>query len=188
MVDNETVATVNGVVFTDALAIQNATHFDTLNARANSGVTGAYYDMLRFADRRGSGDATYTFSGLTVGNAYQIQLWAQDNVSTHLVNGIVLNNGGLVTAPNPGTSGHATLLLETGLNLPGQFATGTFVADSATQSFLARAWTNLTTTPVAGSNTTINAYQLRDLGVVPEPSSVLLGGLGLLALLRRRRS
>jgi hypothetical protein len=62
------------------------------------------------------------------------------------------------------------------LTLKGQFAIGTFTADATTQTLY------METINIAQSH--INAYQIR---LIPEPSSALLGGLGLLALLRRRR-
>jgi len=191
VVDNVTVATVNGVVFTDAFTLDSPTHFDTLNARANA--SGQYYEMIRFADRHSSGTATWSFSGLTIGNTYQFQVWYSDDVATANNAGVVLGgatylNAGSAVTPVINTAGTALMRAEVGAEGgPGQFATGSFIADAATQTLIGRAYTNLNTTPATTGNVTINAYQLRDLGVIPEPSTALLGGLGFLALLRRRR-
>jgi hypothetical protein len=61
----------------------------------------------------------------------------------------------------------------------GHFVTGTFTANATTQDFL------FTDTSPTQSTTLLNAFQLR---AIPEPSAALLGGLGMLALLRRRRA
>lgn len=192
VVDGTVVATVNGVEFTDDFTLDSPSHFDTLGNRANA--SGQYFEMLRFADRQGSGTATWTFNGLTVGNTYVFQVWYSDDVAVANRAGLVL--GASTFASSPVTpvingSGTALLLAENGVdatNAPGQFATGTFVADSATQILIGRAYTNLDSTPATASNVTINAYQFRDLGVIPEPSTALLGAIGFLAILRRRRA
>lgn len=192
VVDNTIVATVNGVAFTDAFTLDSPSHFDTLNARVNV-VSGAYYDALRFADRQGSGTATWTFNGLTLGNQYTFQVWYSDDVGTAGNNALVLGSSTFASSPvTPvfGGVGTVSLLAELtpeGNNTAGQFATGSFIADSTTQILIGRAYTNLPTTPTTTVNVTINAFQLRDLGAIPEPSAALLGGLGFLALLRRRR-
>lgn len=135
------------------------------------------------------------FSGLTIGNTYQIQIWHSD---TDLVldnagdKGLLLGNGA-AGAPVLGTD--VMLLREwadgpdtSTYGLGGQYGLGTFVADATTQSFNVRGYTNLLTTPSAASSDHFsNGYQIRDLGVIPEPSTALLGALGVLALLRRRR-
>jgi hypothetical protein len=189
LVDNVTVATVNGVVFTDTFTVDSPTHLDTLGNRANA--SGQYFEMLRFADRHSSGTATWSFSGLTVGNTYQFQVWYSDDGSAANNIGLVLGgatylNAGSAVTPTINVAGTALLRAEVGAeNGPGQFATGSFVADQTTQTLIGRAYTNLNSTPGTTGNVTINAYQLR---AIPEPAAALLGGLGLLALLRRRRS
>jgi MYXO-CTERM domain-containing protein len=59
--------------------------------------------------------------------------------------------------------------------LSGQFVTGTFTADATSQV--------LTMT----STTDFGVAKALTVGTMPEPSAALLGGLGLLGLLRRRR-
>lgn len=145
-VDNVTVATVNGVAFTDAFTLDSPSHKDTLNSRANA--SGQYYEMLRFADRQGSGTATWSFSGLSIGQSYLFQVWYSDDVSTANDKGLVLGaqtylNAGSAVTPVINGSGTALVLQEIGPDSPatsyGQFATGTFVADATTQTIIGRA-------------------------------------------------
>ncbi len=172
-VDNVTVATVNGVAFTDAFTLDSPTHFDTLGTRANA--SGQYYEMLRFADRHSSGTATWSFSGLTVGRTYFFQVWYSDdgaNLTNAGKSGLVLGGQTYSSSPTTpvfGGSGTVSLLAEIppdSNSTPGQFATGTFVADATTQILIGRAYANMDTTPTTAANVTINAYQMRDLGVV----------------------
>jgi MYXO-CTERM domain-containing protein len=141
--------------------------------------------------------ATVNLSNLTIGNTYQIQIWAVDTNTTvgdAGNKGLLLGNG---AAGNPVLGTDTMLLYEFAdgaaagvYGAGGQYGLGTFVANATTQSFNVRTYNNLLTpTPSAASQDHFsNGWQLRDLGVVPEPSAALLGGLGLLALLRRRRS
>jgi hypothetical protein len=194
-----TTLTINGVVFDDGFVFDSPSHLDTISGRTGSTVSGVYTDLLKFADRQGSGTATFTYSGLTVGNTYLIQVWHSDTASTAQENGMVLNTGGIVDTPTIGTAGHVTVIRElaehpdyptqnTYKGSSGQYAIGTFVADATTQQFLAKAYGNLLTTPTGQSNLTINAAQLRDLGPIPEPASLALLGLGSLMIARRRRA
>lgn len=107
-----------------------------------------------------------TISGLEIGQEYQIQAWFNDQrdlaaTGTTTLSSAGGNSVGLVSS-TPG----------------GQYALGTFTANATTQVFT-----------IHGANTgaTLNMFQVRNITAVPEPSAALLGGLGLLALLRRRR-
>lgn len=171
--------TVNGVDFAQGRILDNTTRDRpaTIPTLADS----AYTTLLAAASSTTSnGDQAITFTGLTVGDKYEIQIWASH--TGFAGSGLVLNNGSGVV--NPGTSGHATLLYEAGTGNPGQYAFGTFTADGTSQTFNLRRWQNLSSTPSAASEPYVNAIQLRQ---IPEPSAALLGGLGMLALLRRRR-
>ena len=64
---------------------------------------------------------------------------------------------------------------------PGLLATGTFTADAITQSFAVQVFDAGYTTH---RGATLNALVLH---AVPEPAAALLGGLGVLSLIRRRR-
>jgi hypothetical protein len=79
-------------------------------------------------------------------------------------------------ADSTGTNGQVISGSATMNSLPGQFVVGTFTADGTSQV--------LSVTATSGGFGVANALTI---GVIPEPSAALLGGLGLLALLRRRR-
>ena len=94
------------------------------------------------------------------------------NFRTATISSGVGDNSGVLSYPANGTG-------------QGQFIIGTFVADaSGTQSILIDPSQN--GDPNSGS-AQINLVQVRDLGVIPEPSCMALAGLGLLGLLRRRK-
>ena len=166
--------TVNGVPFittTNLLPNDNTTVNIDFSTSTNSGDA-AYDNILSFADfgggtsttiviGDGDGNSTVTGTGLLeVGKLYEIQVWFVDE-----------RVGSETRAMSYGSSASDSLL-----TLKGQFAIGTFTADATTQTLY------METINIAQSH--INAYQIR---LIPEPSSALLGGLGLLALLRRRR-
>ncbi len=192
--DATTLDTINGVPFSDVSTLDLATNQDNIGARAGSypgqpnlpGNRG-FRQLLEHGSRStANANQSITFSGLTVGNTYLIQIWGADNGGTALTQGVVLGDG---TGVNPTHGVHTTLLWEVTEGGYGQYALGTFVADGTTQSFNLRKWNNLTTTPSAGNNTYVNAWQIRDLGVVPESSTAaLIGFAGSILLLRRRRT
>ena len=180
IVDGTTFA-INGVTFDDGFVFDSPSHKDTIGNRGGiyTAPNAAYATLCKFADRQGSGIATFTFNNLTVGNTYQIQLWHADNVAVAMENGMVLNDGGIVDTPLPGTTGHATLLREISEGGFGQYAIGTFVAAASTQQFLARAYGGLTTTPVGQANVTINGCQLRLIATVPDSIPPTLASSGI---------
>lgn len=114
----------------------------------------------------GAGNSLVTLSGLVSGHVYEMQLLLVDD----RFGGYNTYISDLTAPPFYGPYDWS--------NNAVQLITGTFTADDATQTF--RHY-------VGGSNNAqINAYQLRDTSV-PEPATGLLGSIGLLALLRRRR-
>lgn len=179
--------TVNGVLFDSINPTQNGVTFDIsgfVSYDPNSYVVGAagtpgtlesaYQQMLTGAWFGDTSPAAFTLSGLTVGQEYELQVWVADYrqfpPNTY-------NRSQTLTAGN--TSGSLTYLQTNGSGISlgavsGSYIIGTFTADTSTQSI----------TLNANSSTQLNALQLR---AIPEPSAALLGGLGLLALARRRR-
>ena len=164
--------TLNGVVFQSG-NINDATNvattgFTSSNAadlNPNSlGDTAEYQRFLGDIDFGGdSGDIT--IQNLTVGNAYALQIWFVDDRT-----GV---NGGRVTTITSGANS---------VDLNDQFAIGNFVADTDSLTF---------TVATSGADPNLTGFQVRDLGVVavPEPSSLVVLGMGISGLfLRRRRS
>ena len=164
--------TLNGVVF-ESGNINDATNISTTSFTQNNdadlnpggvlGDTTNYQTFLGDIDFAASGGtATIDIENLVIGNQYEIQIWYVDNRGGA--------NGNRVTTISS-VGGNSVALDD-------QFAIGTFTADTLIQSF------DVTT---SGASANLTGFQVRDLGAVPEPSSTLLSGVGLLALLARRR-
>jgi uncharacterized protein (TIGR03382 family) len=134
------------------------------------------------------GDATLVMAGLTVGQTYEFEVWANDSAET-------FEGGYDLSASSPGDS---AVFLKSGYDAGyappqpdcyfvnqchydgklGQFAIGTFVADADTQ----------TVDFSPGEVGVINGFQLRRLATeVPEPGTLPLAGLAGLAMLVSRR-
>jgi hypothetical protein len=116
---------------------------------------------------------TISFSGLTMNQKYELRVWAADYRSFG-INRYVSVNGGTTNVDYNATD---TANTTTG----GGFFTGVFTADATTQSF------TLTGYKTGQQNDAAAQYNALQLSAIPEPGSALLGGLGILALLRRRR-
>ena len=169
--DTQAEVTLNGVVFqsgniNDATNV-TTTGFTSSNAadlNPNSlGDTAEYQRFLGDIDFGGdSGDIT--IQNLTVGNAYALQIWFVDDRTG--------GNGDRVTTITSGANS---------VDLNDQFAIGNFVADTDSLTF---------TVATSGADPNLTGFQVRDLGVaIPEPSSLVVLGMGISGLfLRRRRS
>jgi PEP-CTERM motif len=122
---------------------------------------------------------TVNLTGLTSGYTYRIQALLIDGRPD---DGIQTITGR--TAWFDGTNQGVFANGVTGVTWgDGLLATGTFVADATTQSFTIQTRNPADTANTGGQLNALTLYQT----AVPEPSAALLGGLGLLALLRRRR-
>lgn len=130
-----------------------------------------------------SADGRLEFEGLTIGQPYTFQFITADGRD---INGVVGRQFEIVGAA--GTNEYGTSAVEGTSNkhtyayTDGQFGviTATFTAESANAWFLPRIYDS----NGGAAGTQINAVHIM---TVPEPSAALLGGLGLLGLLRRRR-
>ena len=159
-----------GVTSGNFTLLQPDTGFAILNAFGSSappfsGLPTEYQNLLSDSIYSfGPGSSTVTVSGLTNGQEYSIQFWANDSRpaigATQTVDGITLDVN--TTNADGGV---------------GQWIRGTFTADASFQNF------NVSTVAPAGY---YSAIQVR---AVPEPSSLAgLGvvGAGLAAVIRRR--
>lgn len=153
--------TVNGVTFTGSNLFGN-------NYSFSSGVDTGDADLNSLYANFGYNGGDITLSGLTIGRQYQIQAFYGDNRGC--CNGRMMAVG--TTLPTAqATSAEAAN--------DGSWVIGTFTADATTQTFF---------TTFSGATTTeINAYSVRDVTPIPEPTSTAFIGLSALAFILRRR-
>jgi hypothetical protein len=142
-------------------------NMDRYNGFANPGTGDANYNhLLQTAMFNWNAPAAITvnWSGLTAGNSYLVQAWLNDGRGGQ--SGSSLFTGGA----------NVSDAVFIGNGAPGQYLIGTFIADSAAQSF------------TMSAGIMLNLVQVRDLTtVVPEPSTLALAGLGAAALIGFRR-
>lgn len=183
-------ATVNGVAFQPFAVpsdIANATttvgnfalHFD-FRAASNSafgstsapfsGLSSAYRTLLQSAAYDTSPDAiTLTISGLTSGQTYNLELWANFPSSSFASPTTVTSTNSVNLDPNTTNT----------IGGVGQYVIGSFTANPGGTEVV---------TLSAAATPLINAFQLRT-SAVPEPASlgVLAAGTSSLMLRRRKR-
>jgi hypothetical protein len=117
---------------------------------------------------------TITLTNLTLDHDYLIQLWVNDARGGYSWRSTTFNGENSVSLAH-GSSGDD--------GSPGYYTIGAFRADATTQIFTATSSNN--------GAPQINAMQLRDLGVVPEPGAFVLLCLGaglLVAIAKRKRA
>lgn len=197
--DGTTTRTVNGVGFveTNLASLSGVSGVGGVTmATTIGGETGNSYGDGSF---NGDGDifnlitsgffnpGDVTFSGLTSGQEYLIQVFVNDARGGRNSDYVAAFSNG-VDALAPGNAAFAkhsnrdTVDGSTG-EPSGDYIIGRFTAVGTTQSFSMHGSTNGGTTFNSGGRSQINGIQLR---AVPEPSALFLGSIGALALLRRR--
>lgn len=165
--------TINTVTFTDPGS--NVTWGgQTQNGIGSAtGTTGNYATFLSSDSYNGGpslgSSGTLNLNNLISGQEYMVQLWSSDS-RNGAYNQLVTFTAGNAVSLNRNTTGTSN----TG---SGQWVIGTFTADAVTQV--------ITVNNNLGQGLALNGLQVR---TIPEPSAALLGGLGMLALLRRRRA
>ena len=167
--------TVNGVAFT---AFTGNVSGDTMSLNQDPGfgdgapgtpygsLSTEYQNLLYYgAWAYPSATASFTLNSLTAGYTYQVQIFANDSRS-------------LGSGRSMALTGSSTLLdynTTDAVGGVGQFAIGTFTADSTIQELL---FSSSTETPQ------LNGLSLR---VIPEPSTWAMLSLGLMSILALRR-
>jgi hypothetical protein len=152
---------VNGVTFqgfSDLPGFTAGATFDNGYNGFNSPNTpdGNYNTLLQSArfSNEGTTPATFSWSGMTPGNTYLIQLWAHDGRNIGQSRSETISAGGSTSTPlSFGSDG-------TG---PGQYIVGTFVADNSGAETLTL--TGFSTGP--DPDPQINLFQVRD--ITPKP-------------------
>lgn len=179
-------ATVNGVTFTGLAVSGTSTTSGNFNLSsagnmngANSfifasgpfGLSSAYETLISSNASTFGYPFDLTMSGLISGATYQFEWWSSNNLGSPIQT--------YATAGNSVTLDSTTGPYGPNLWLPGQFATGTFVADGTAAQ---------TITFSTAYFTQVNAFQLRQISTVPDAGSTLaLLGFGLLGLAALRR-
>lgn len=195
---SESSATVNGVTFSSfpvpfnssPITVGNITVRETMgpmssyaygqgNTAPYTSLSAPYQALLNDFVASGLIEAIeVTISGLTIGQEYQVQVWS--NLSAA---GSSDTNPNIVTLDG-GAQNMQSNTTDTAGGL-GQYALGTFTADSATLIFTVSALSgNVSVGPYSRAWPALNAFQVR---AVPEPSSMALLALSALPLRRRRK-
>jgi hypothetical protein len=173
--------TVNGVTF---IASNSTTGFkasvgsnNSGGSPAGTGLSSTYATLL--VGRAFTGNGSFTFSGLTPGQQYLIQVWSNASQSVSYMTGTTN-----LLANATGTAQVTLDMNNTGTtNGVGQFVTGYFTAESS--------GTQIVRSVRSGPNPNnagalVNAIQIR---AVPEPSTLAMAALGIggaWAIIRRR--
>ncbi|MGC6465750.1 MAG: PEP-CTERM sorting domain-containing protein [Akkermansiaceae bacterium] len=166
--------TVNGVSFTGSDLLAGSPVGVGLLGGGTTGDTGfnSLLDEVDFGG--GTGVSVIDLGAFTSGNTIEIQVFFTDQRSAQQDR--VMRYGS--------STGGGTVDLEASPNNAntapfGQYAIGTFVADGTDP--------DLTLAPQGFGNAHFTAIQVRDLGVIPEPSSLMLSLVACVGLLRRKR-
>jgi hypothetical protein len=175
--------TVNGVTFQGSSDLPglNSTFDNSTGSGsfASPGTSDSNYNTLMTSGAFGNNATPYslTWDGMTAGNTYLVELWVND--------GRVQASSGRTETVTGGANTSGFLDYGESVNGgPGQWITGTFVADSSGSE-------TLTLTP--GPNipsAQLNLFQVRDISPVPEPSTFafLAAGAGAMFCGFRRKS
>jgi hypothetical protein len=176
---------VNGVTFQGFSDLpsfsEGATWDNGYNGFASPGTPDSNYNtLLQYAafSNEGSTPAILSWSGMTVGDTYEVQFWVNDARGIGGVRQESITGGG-------NTSAELSFGSNSDGSGPGQYIIGTFIAGSSSET--------LTINPNLSGfspDPQANLLQVRDItSAVPEPSIVALLVLGagtLFPVLRRR--
>jgi hypothetical protein len=154
------------------VAIGNAQSIQALNTNAST-VEG--YNMYNDGAFKNGSSMTLTLSGpgISASTEYSLTFWSCYNNGETRTTSFVATTGTTGTTLGPIATATTT---PTGFDDPVYSATGTFTSDAS--GVLTFAINSALNRPL------INGFRIAS---IPEPSIALLGGLGFLAMLRRRR-
>ena len=123
-----------------------------------------------------TGGKTVTLKGLVVGDDYEVQVFFGDTSSTTADRWIVIDDGETSAFGGDGLTNHKAPTGEPGR--AGLVITGTFTATKTNESFTITQYINGTPPAVAGNAFHLNAYQLRSLSAIPNPTLKIQPGTG----------
>ena len=158
---------VNGVTFqgfSDLPGFNTAPSFDTgYNGYGSPNTSDANYNTLLQSARysnEGTTPATFSWSGMTPGNTYQVQLWVNDGRNIGQARSETVAGG---------TKTSAALSFGSDGSGPGQYIIGTLVANaSGGESLTLTGFSN-----GSGPTPQINLFQVRDItGLVPSGPTI----------------
>lgn len=169
---------VNGVTF------QGFSDLPSLSSSFDNGYNGFgnpatadnnYNSLLQYATFANNSTANnFSWGGMTPGDTYLVEYWVNDGRNIGQSRSLTLSGGsdtsGILSYGSDGSG-------------PGQFIIGQFVADLSGSE-------TITVTPFSsGANPSaqINLFQVRDITIIPEPSSVALLAAGAVLFVLRRK-
>jgi len=183
--DPSTLLTTNGLTTTDTVTLGNVESFNEKTYNGAALASGNNLLDSQADSVAAMGSATFTIGGLTAGNSYNLYLYgASGNVNQGTVFTIGLNS--LTTTGNTGGGYAANTPPTGGWVSPGDYVEFTGVvaniSGDISGSWITSGATSLQDGPFDGLQ-----IQSESLSV-PEPSVVILLGLGLLSLVALRRA
>lgn len=166
--DNSSITVSNGLTLTMVTGFNTGITANVWDGTPIDADFNAVMDSFAHSGTGNPATGTFTLSGLTDGTTYSVQIFTSDfrnNIGN--VRGIQFNDG----------LGNSTA---TGvLQSDKQYFIGTFTAVGTSQTIGA-----VSTNQGTNGSVILNALTV---SIIPEPSSALLGAIGALVLLRRRR-
>ncbi|GFE87752.1 immunoglobulin domain-containing protein [Steroidobacter agaridevorans] len=145
----------------------NSAPFSGLSVNYKNLLSSGHFNDGDVANAAATARTTLTLKNLTVGTPYEFQLWVHD----YRVVNLGQNNPGLITVVGGGTSNVSLEHnVQNALGGIGQYVTGVFTADAATQMITLTGGNTGTDSSVPNATAIFNAYQLRSLAGASAPT------------------